>query len=312
MGNNIEYDAIVIGTGAAGIAAAQYIARNGYRTLILDKGAFGGRIAITPFFYNHFGYPDVKGSDLAQAIKKHLEIFNVEIHELEGVEKISHANMTVKTNADMTYKAKAIILATGVTPKKINIPGETEYEGKGVSDCAVCDGPLYKGKDVAVIGSGDNAVLEALYLSTVAYKTYLISKYESLKCEPHLIKRIENTRNLTVLYSSEAIRIEGKESGVSRLYVKDLKTNEEKKIRVKAVFISIGHTPNLTLAKQLGLELTDGGLVKVNELNETSLPGIFAAGGIVTPHHQLPIAFASGTLAGIGVVNFLRKMRKES
>jgi thioredoxin reductase (NADPH) len=298
---NNEYDMVIIGAGPAGMASAIYGSRMGWKTLVLEKEAVGGLAAITPIIENYPGFSEITGLEFAEKLRKQAEKFGAEIQELVEVTDIKTDEVpfeVVSTSGE--FKAKVIIFATGTSHRHLNIPGEKELEAKGVSYCATCDGPLYRAKKVAVVGGGNSAVTEALYLDNVVREVYLIHRRDQLRAEQSLQKEILNNSNVNFVWDSVVTEIHGsEEGGVKEITLKNVKTGEEDSLRVKAVFIAIGIIPNNELAKKIGIELTEDGLIKVDDKQRTNIPRIYACGDITPGQGQISVAVGEGTTAAI-------------
>lgn len=301
MGITSDYDIIIVGAGPAGMAAAIYGSRMGWRTLVLDKGAVGGLAAITPVIENYPGFSEISGLEFAERLRKQAEKFGAEIKELVEVANIKTDQVPIEVNTSSgSYTSKIVILATGTNHRHLGVPGEDENEGRGVSYCATCDGPLYKSKKVLVVGGGNSAVTEALYLDNVVRETYLVHRRDQLRAENSLKKAIIENSKVNILWDTVVKEIHGSEAGgVKKVTLENIKTGEESSIRVKAVFIAIGIDPNNELAKKIGVELTEDGLIKVDDHQRTNLPRVYACGDITPGQGQISIAVGEGTTAAI-------------
>lgn len=299
--DNNKYDMVIIGAGPSGMASAIYASRMGWKTLVLDKEAVGGLAATTPIIENYPGFSEITGLEFAEKLRKQAEKFGAEIRELVEVTdvKADQVPLEVVTTTG-NFLAKVIIIATGTTHRHLNIPGEEEFEGKGVSFCATCDGPLYKTKKVAVVGGGNSAVTEALYLTNVVREVHLIHRRNRLRAEESLQREIFNNSSVNFIWDSVVQEIQGSEiGGVKKISIKNVKTEEVSSLRVKAVFIAIGIIPNNDLAKKLGVELTEEGLIKVDSKQRTSIPRIYACGDITPGQGQISVAVGEGATAAI-------------
>lgn len=295
------YDMIIVGAGPAGMASAIYGSRMGWRTLVLEREAVGGLAAITPIIENYPGFSEITGLEFAEKLKKQAEKFGAEIQELVEVTDIKTDQVPLEVvSTSGIFKAKVVIIATGTSHRHLNIPGEKEFEAKGVSYCATCDGPLYKAKKVAVVGGGNSAVTEALYLDNVVREVYLIHRRDQLRAEQSLQNEILNNSKVNFVWNSVVSEIHGsEEGGVKKISLKNVKTGEEDSLRVKAVFVAIGIIPNNELAKRVGIELTEEGLIKVDDKQRTNIPRIYACGDITPSQGQISVAVGEGTTATI-------------
>jgi thioredoxin reductase (NADPH) len=292
---------LIVGAGPAGMATAIYASRMGWKTLVLDKGAVGGLAATTPIIENYPGFSEITGLEFADRLKTQAQKFGAEIQELVDVTDIELGDkeFTVSSTSG-NYKAKVIVIATGTNHRHLGVPGEEEFEGKGVSYCATCDGPLYGSRKVVVVGGGNSAVTEALYLANVVREVSLIHRRDRLRAEESLQNQILNDSKVKLIWDSVVTQIDGDEmSGVRKVTLKNVKTDEEKKLRVKAVFVAIGILPNNELAKKIGIKLNEDGLIEVDSNQRTNIPRIYACGDITPGQGQISVAVGEGTTAAI-------------
>ena len=292
---------VIVGAGPAGMATAIYASRMGWKTLVLDKSAVGGLAATTPIIENYPGFSEISGLEFADKLKAQANKFGAEVQELVEVTDIKVGDtelIVISTSGD--YKAKVVVLATGTNHRHLGVPGEKEFDGKGVSYCATCDGPLYGSRKVVVVGGGNSAVTEALYLANVVREVSLIHRRDRLRAEESLQNEILNNSKVNMIWDSVITQIEGDEvSGVRKVTVKNVKTDEEKKLRVKAVFVAIGILPNNELAKKIGVKLNENGLIEVDSNQRTNVPRIYACGDITPGQGQISVAVGEGTTAAI-------------
>ena len=292
------YDVLIIGGGPAGITAAIYCARSNLKVALIDKGLIGGN----PLNYLEIqNYPGLPGTteNLVDKFLEHLDLYkNIERFEFEEITEIDLKEKIVKTT-NYDFKGKKIIIATGSKPRMLGIPGEEEHIGHGVHYCAICDGPLYKDKTVAVIGGGNSACEEALGLSKICKKVYIIEFTDKLNCEKTTLDKINNTENITVFTRLRVDEILGDE------YVTGIKTYPVKgyanfsQLNVEGVFVYIGMSPNLPEGDVPELE---NGYIKVNENMETSCPDIYAIGDITNKkYRQVITAMSDGAIAAIHI-----------
>ncbi|PIZ75083.1 thioredoxin-disulfide reductase [Candidatus Peregrinibacteria bacterium CG_4_10_14_0_2_um_filter_38_24] len=278
------YDLIIIGGGVSGLSAAMYGTRLGLKTLTFAEMP-GGLITTTHLVENWPGVKSISGPDLAMSLYDHATHSGAEIktEKVIGVSKsdenVGHTCpiFTVKT-ASAEYQCKSVLFSTGTHHKNLGVPGEKEFENKGVSYCALCDGAFYKGKIVAIVGGGDAAAKEALFLTEHASKVYIIVRSDVLRAEPINAKSVETNPKIEVLYNTEIEEILGSEK-VEKIKFKAGKgTYSGKELELSGVFLAIGHIAQTALAKDLGVELNNKGEIKINKKSETNLVGIFAAG----------------------------------
>jgi len=291
----LAYDVIIIGGGPAGLTAAIYAARARLSTLVLEQAIVGGQIILTSEVENYPGFDEViGGAELAMKMEKQARRLGVEIQQ-QIVSSIDLHAKTLSIN-DTVYSAKALVIATGTQPKKMGIPGEDTLVGRGVSYCAVCDGAFFKGKVVAVIGGGDAAVEESLYLSRLASKVFLIHRRDALRAEKIIQEKAFATSNIEILWSLRPVEIKGARI-VEQVILENVKTGEKTELPVNAVFVYIGQQPNTDfLNGQLNLDAT--GFIVTNEKMETSIPGVYAIGDVRdTVLRQVITAAADGAVA---------------
>ncbi|WP_457560722.1 thioredoxin-disulfide reductase [Caminibacter sp.] len=302
------YDVIIIGGGPAGLSAGIYASRLGAKTLLLEKLTPGGQITLSSEIENYPGVCEVKsGLELMQCWPEQAKRFGCEILSEEVKElRVENGEWRVKTSSN-EYKAKAVIVATGSTPKRAGFEGEEKYIGKGVSYCAVCDGFFYKDKVVAVIGGGDTALEEALYLSKIAKKVYLIHRRDKFRAAPVTQKKVIETENIEIIFNATVKNVFGNQ------FVEGIILNlngEEKELKVDGVFVFVGMKVNNELVKDL-VELNEWGEVKVDLKMQTSTKGLYAAGDIREDSvKQVVAAAGDGATAAINAIKYIES--KES
>ena len=296
------YDIIIIGGGPAGLSAGIYTSRLGAKTLLLEKLTPGGQITLSSEIENYPGVCEVKsGLEFMSCWPDQAKKFGCEIVSEEVVEIKKENNLFKVLTHKNSYEAKAIIVATGSTPKKAGFEGEEEFTGRGVSYCAVCDGFFYKDKIVAVVGGGDTALEEALYLSKIAKKVYLIHRRDKFRAAPSTQKKVFNTPNIEIIYNETVKKVVGNE------FVEGIILSSNKDIKVDGVFVFVGMKVNNELVKDL-VELNEWGEVKVNLNMETSQEGLYAAGDIrENSVKQVVAAAGDGAIAAINAVKYVEK-----
>ena len=299
-----DYDLIIIGAGPAGLTAGIYAGRYGLKVAIFDKLTAGGQLALAPLIENYPGYKTIAGPDLAELMKTHAEAAGAELFELTDVQVIQKmSNMfKVLTNNGQEFTAKAIILATGSTPRKLGVPGEEQFTGRGVSYCALCDAPFFSNKTATVIGGGNTAVVSAKYLSDLGSNVRLVHRRSTTRGE-ETIKKELLAQNVQFYWNSIVKEIRGKDKVTSIV----LQTQgKELEIATDGVFIHVGETPVNNLAKKLGLKLNSEGFILVNHHQETSIEGIFAAGDITGGILQVSTAVGEATIAAINAYLYIK------
>jgi thioredoxin reductase (NADPH) len=303
-----NWELIIIGAGAAGLAAGIYGARSGLKTLIIDEKLPGGTTSDAPVVENYPGFSQISGGELAEKMVLHCKKVGVTIHEIETVTglELSDERKIVKTTR-ASYEAKAIIIATGSHYREIGVKGEKEFRGKGVSYCGVCDGPFFKGKRVLVIGGGNSAATTTLYLSGIAAEVVVTHRRDAFRAEEALVKDIASKKNVQIFWNTEVREIKG-EKLVTKAVVYHNKEGETKEIPVDAVFVQIGEAPNSHIARDAGVEVDDAGYIKTDLFQRTSIAGVYAAGDVTThPVKQIGTAVGQGITAALEAYGFVRR-----
>jgi thioredoxin reductase (NADPH) len=294
----MDYELAIIGAGPAGYSAAIYAVRAGIKTILIDKGMGGGLAAVSPNIENYAGFESISGMDLVEKMKKHASKYT-KIHFGEEVTNIikQKDGFTVKTDKK-NYNVKAILFCMGTEYRKLGEPGEKELQGKGVSYCATCDGFFFKNKKVAVIGGGNTAVVEAIYLKQIGCEeVYLIHRRDRLRAE----KAYEDEaikKGVKIIYNTHVEEIKGKNK-VEFLDIRDVRTNKKSQLAVDGVFISIGEVPQNELAKELGVKLDEKGFIITDKQMRTNIKAIYAAGDITGGLRQVITAAAEGAIAAL-------------
>ena len=274
-----EYDLLISGGGPAGLTAGLYAARAMLHTVLIEKVAPGGQAASTFMIENYPGFPEgISGPDLAQAMENQAKRFGLEIINGEVTQLTPQGHLWEVTQEGKKFICKAIVLATGVKPVKLGIPGEEELTGKGVSYCATCDGPFFRGQDIGVVGGGDSAVDEALYLTRFANLVFIIHRRNALRAEKILQERAFRNQKIKILWDTVVTKVLG-ETGVAGVEIKNLKTQEERILRVNGVFFYVGLKPNTEFLRGI-VKMDEKGYVITDGDMATSAPGIFAAGDV--------------------------------
>jgi len=302
------YELIIIGAGAAGLAAGIYAARSGLTTAIIEEKFAGGTTADAPSVENYPGFSQISGAELAEKMTNHCKKTGAMFHELEAVTALSlQGEKKTVTTSRTTYEASAVIIATGSHYREIGAKGEKEFRGKGVSYCGVCDGPLFKGKNVMVVGGGNSAAITTLYLSGLAANVTLVHRREAFRCEEAYLKDIKTKPNVQILWNSEIQEIKGNKV-VETVVIHDVKTNETREIPENAVFVQVGEAPNSQLAQQSGVETDEHGYIKVDVRQHTNIPGVYAAGDVTDqPVKQVGTAVGQGITAALEAYSYIRK-----
>ncbi len=302
----MDYELAIIGAGPAGYSAAIYAARAGIKPIIFDKMGGGGIAMYSPNIENYAGFESISGMDLMDKMQKHANNY-VNINFMEEVKNIEKQKegFVVETSKKK-YNVKAVLFCTGSEYRTLNAPGEKELQGKGVSYCATCDGFFYKNKKVAVVGGGNSALIEAIYLKQIGCnEVNLIHRRDKLRAEKAYVdEAIE--KGVNVIYSTHVESINGKEK-VEHLEVHDTDSGEKYNIKIDGVFISIGEVPQNDLAKKLGVHLDEKGYVIVDKEQRTNIKGVYAAGDITGGLRQIVTACAEGAIAALSTTEVLGK-----
>lgn len=298
-----DYDVIVVGAGPAGITAALYLKRGNINCCIIEKSAPGGQMNKTSIVENYLGIKSISGPDLAYKFYEQITALNIEQKFEEVIEiKPDKGYKTIITNKD-TYTAKSVILAIGREPKKLNTKNSNDLEGRGISFCSLCDGALYKNEDVAIIGGGNSALEESLFLSDICKSVTIINRSAKLTGDEVLKEKVLERKNIEVMYNAT---VEGFNSQKTTLESITIKQNEEQKnLKVKACFIFIGYEPATKFLKNLEI-LDEKGYINVDDSCRTKIKGIYAAGDIVKKEaYQIITASADGAIAAVSCMKDL-------
>lgn len=299
---------LIIGSGPAGLAAALYAARADLEPVVLTGMELGGQVSLTYEVDNYPGFPEgVGGSELVQLFQKQAERFGTSIEYDTATEvSLSERPFRVKTY-NTTYLADAIIISTGATSKHLNVPGESELTGKGVSYCATCDGWFFKEKDVVVVGGGDSAIEEGLFLTRYAKSVTIIHRRDELRAGPVLQKKANENPKMHFIWNSVVTEVKGDDS-VKSIRLKNVLNDEESELPIDGVFVFIGHNPNTEIFKGQ-IELDDNGYIIIDDWMRTNIYGVFAAGEAADSHFRQVITSAGmGAAAGMQANHFLEEM----
>ncbi len=301
------YDVVIIGAGPAGLSAAIYAKRKGLSTLLVTEKS-GGQVTDTTSVENYAGFESISGEKLANKFIDHAKSLDVDIREFSKVNGIARQNKSHSIQLDdgTAIEAKAVIIATGSKPRKLNVPGELEYSGRGVAYCAICDGPLFAGKDVVVSGGGNSAVEAAMDLAKIVNSVTIVHRSQ-FRADRILLDQLDKLDNVSVHLQTEIKSIEG-EKLVTGLTAFDKKANSAVEFKTDGIFVEIGYLPNTAWLGDL-VQLNKRGEIITNAVCETSVPGIFAAGDVTdTPYKQIIIAAADGAKAALTANDYINKL----
>jgi len=303
-----RWELIIIGAGAAGLAAGIYGARSGLNTLILEEKMAGGTMADAPIIENYPGFQSINGRELAQKMVVHSRSVGVEIRELEKVVSLHfNSNKRVVKTDKTTYQAKATVFASGIHYRELGVLGEKEFRGRGVSYCGVCDGPLFKNKRVLVVGGGNSAIITALYIAELASEVKLSHRRDTLRAEEALVEALKKKTNVEILWNTEVKEIEGA-NVVDKALLFDNRTRETKELEVDGVFIQIGEAPNSQLAKKAGVNVDEKEYIIVDVRQRTNIAGVYAAGDVTNhPVKQVGTAVGQGMTAALEAYGYIKQ-----
>lgn len=298
----LTYDLIILGSGPAGFSAAIYAARGNLKTALIDTNMFGGQPSNYLEIENYPGFSAIGGFELMEKFEEHADKFGIEKFPMTEIQNVDLTKeiKTVET-VDTVFKAQSIIICTGAQAKKLNIPGESEFKGRGVSYCAICDGAFFKDKTVAVVGGGNAAVEEGMYLTKFAKKVYIIHRRDELRADGIVCERAFKNDKIEFVWNNIPIEIKGTNT-VDTLIIKDLKTDETKELKVDGVFPYIGFAPNTEYFNGQ-LQQNSQGFIETDVNMQTSEEGVYAAGDVRnTPLRQVITAAADGAVAACSAV----------
>jgi alkyl hydroperoxide reductase subunit F len=303
------FEVLVLGSGPAGVGSAIYTARKGYRTGLAGE-RFGGQLQDTLGIENLPGTPYTEGPKLAGEMQRHVGEYDIDVINLASATKLVAAQRagglhTVEFANGGSLKARSLILATGARWRELGVPGEAEYRNKGVAYCPHCDGPLFKGKRVAVIGGGNSGVEAAIDLANIVGHVTLIEFDDKLRADEVLQAKLQSLGNVTIIKSAQTTKITG-DQRVNGLVYTDRKTGEQHRVELEGVFVQIGLVPNTEWLKDSGIELSQYGEIVIDSHGATNLPGVFAAGDCTTvPYKQIVVAMGEGSKAGLSAFDYL-------
>ena len=293
-----KYDIIIVGAGPGGLTAGIYAGRQGTKTLILDKNLAGGIGREVPEMENYPGFDLVSGLELAEKMKNQC-VKNVELHENEGVntiEKIEDNDYNFKVESDEhSYLTKTVIIATGSSHQQLNIPGEEEFKGRGVSYCATCDGMFFAGKDIAMVGGGNSALQEAVFLSNLGCNVTVIHRREEFRAEQYLQDKLKE-KGIKTIMNATVEEIKG-DMLVNSITIKDKESGELKDLEVNGVFISVGYKPHTKLAEELGVDLDKNNQIITDKNQKTNIDYVYSAGDVCGGVKQWVVACGEGAIA---------------
>lgn len=308
MDKILEFDTVILGGGPAGLSAAIYSARGACSTAVIDTSMLGGQPTNYLELENYPGFGMIDGFDLMEKFEQHVDRFEVQKFPMQEIENIDLTTpvKTIKTK-EATFKAKAVILATGAQARKLGIPGEKEFTGRGVSYCAVCDGAFYKDKTVAIVGGGNSAIEEAIYLTKFAKKVYVIHRRDTLRADRLIQQRAFKNEKIEFVFDTIPKEILG-ENAVNTIVIENLKTNTTTNLQVDGVFPYVGYSPN-TSGFEGQLAQDEQGFIITDETMQTSQEGVFAIGDLrTTPLRQVITAASDGAVGAVYATKYIEKL----
>jgi thioredoxin reductase (NADPH) len=308
------YDLVIIGGGPGGLSAAIYAMRAALKTVLIEKGVPGGQLNLSDAVENYPGFENISGGELSMKLAQHARAYGIE--ELNDEVTVIEPGLefhTIRTAGGKEIQTHAVILAPGGRPRELNIPGEDEYYGKGVSYCAVCDGFFFRGKNIVVVGGGDAACEEGLYLAKLAAKVYLVHRRDALRASMILQKRVEAECKMEVLWNSIVTEIKADNDGVNAVTLQDTQTGGTRDLPIDGVFIFIGFDANNQLVPA-GIRMSPEGFVITNDQCATNIDGIYVVGDLRERYaRQIVLAAADGCMAALSAAHYVetRKAKME-
>jgi len=294
----VETDLVIVGGGPAGLTAGIYTVRSGLRTAVIEREALGGQVATTPIVENYPGFTSVGGKTLVDIMVSHALQY-VQIFQGESVLGIEPGDPIVVQTSRRKFQTRAVLLATGANHTHLGIPGESSLAGRGVSYCSTCDGPLFKGKSVIMVGGGNSAVTEALYLHHMGVSVTLIHRRDNLRAQDVLVQQLTQNQ-IPILWNTQVKEIRGQHA-VEDVVLINNQTGETSTLKIQGVFIAIGYAPSVELAQKIGVELTPDGYIKRDSRHRTNVSGIYSAGDVEGGYKQIVTAAGQGAEAAIAI-----------
>jgi thioredoxin reductase (NADPH) len=294
----VETDLVIVGGGPAGLTAGIYAVRSGLKTAVVERNTLGGQVTTTPIVENYPAFTHVGGKALVDLLVSHALEY-VQIFQGEEIVDVQPGERLTVVSSRRRFLTKAVLLATGATHKHLGVPGESRLSGRGVTYCSTCDGPLFKGKKVVMVGGGNSAVTEALYLHNIGAEVTLVHRRDTLRAQEHLARYLF-AANIPILWNTEVREIRG-EKKVEDVLLYHSVTGETRPMAVAGVFIAVGYLPAVDLANKLGVELTPEGFIKHDSHHRTNVPGIYSAGDVEGGYKQIVTAVGQGAEAALSI-----------
>ncbi len=307
-----NYELVIVGGGPAGLTAGLYAKRSELKAVVLERGLPGGQLLNTDLIDDYPGLPEIEGRDLAERMTAHATKFGLQIDTVtvKGIKKLEDGDFRVSTEEGPLYYAQAVILTAGGTPYKLEVPGEAEYAGRGVSYCAICDGAFFKGETIAVAGGGDAATEEAEFLTRYVDKLYLIHRRDELRAQKILQKRVFDNPKIEIIWDTVINEVVGDAQGMTGLRLQNVKTAEESLLEATGLFVFIGFRPNTGLLEDHAEHDAGGYLISDRDMR-ASIPGLFVAGDVRAQlTRQITTAVGDATTATIAAEKYLTELKE--
>lgn len=300
-----EHDIIIIGAGPAGLTAGIYAGREGLNSIIIEKNLRGGNANMAPVILNYPGYKSIPGLELLKKIAEQAEKYT-EIRENEEIKKIEKIDGKFRVESSKNeYLTKSIIFCSGTTYRKIGVEGEEEYVGRGISYCSICDGMLFKGRNVVVVGGGNSAAEHALHLNDIGVNVKLIHRRDELRAQKYLQDKLKE-EGIPILWDTVLKEIKGK-MFVESVVLYNNKTKQEQEMDINGIFIAVGEVPNSQIANGIGVEIDKMNYIITNKDQQTNIPGVYAAGDITGGVNQLVVACGEGAVAAVNAYTYIKR-----
>ncbi len=304
------YDVVIVGGGPGGLTAGIYAMRAALKTILVEKAVAGGQVAMSDGVENYPGFESITGYELSQKFLQHAQSYGIEFVQEEVVAVEPGLDFhSIKLANGSVLKTHTVILATGGSPRKLGVPGEDEYYGKGVSYCGVCDGFFFRDKTVVVVGGGDTAAEESLYLAKLAKQVYLVHRRDALRASMILQQRVKDECKIEILWNTIVTEIKANKEGVNAVSLQDTQTGEQRELSTDGIFVFVGFIPNNQLVPA-GIKMNADGFVVTNEKCETNMPGIYVVGDLREKYaKQIVVAAADGCTAALVAAHYV-EMKK--
>lgn len=301
-----EHDIIIIGAGPAGLTAGIYAGREGLKSIVIEKNLKGGNANMAPVILNYPGYKSIPGLELLKKISEQAEKYT-EIKENEEIKKIEQVDGKFQVQSSKNeYMTKSLIFCSGTTYRKIGVDGEEEYVGRGISYCSICDGMLFKGRNVIVVGGGNAAAEHALHLNDIGVNVKIIHRRNELRAQKYLQDKLKDEK-IPILWNTVIKEIKGN-MFVESVVLYNNETKQEQEMDINGIFIAVGEVPNSQMAKDLGVKIDERNYIKTDRDQKTNMPGVYTAGDITGGVNQLVVACGEGAVAAVNAYNYVKRL----